>query len=186
MKRLIVVLAALILVTGTGYARSYHGGRSCYRGSSYHRGHSYYRGRSYYRGCGSYYRGHSGSRYSFSLGFGYGHGYRTYRPYYSCYPSFGFSYYSAYPAYYTYPAVYSRYAWPVTYPYPNTYTTYTYPTTVPVTTAVVATAESPPPLPDYRNVKGWYHPTYSFHCPCHGFHKKALAYHSYQYDVSKD
>jgi len=189
MKRLLIVVAALMLTVGAAEARhSSHGGRSCYRGS-YYGGHSRYSG--HYRGwgCGPYYRGwgsyiggaYYGSGYGFALGFGSG----------ACYPRVAVSYSAAWPAYYTYPtyyaypSVYGGYYPPATYVYPSTVATVQSASSAAMASATVEAAATPPPAPA-TVVKGWYHPTYKFHCQCHGFHTAALENHSYLYDTSKD
>lgn len=170
MKRLVVVFVVLLLASGAAFARP-------------SRSHV-----PFHSGGRSYHRGSSHSRYG--LSFSFGSGYRYPSSYYSYYPSFGISYSRSYPAYYTYPSSYYSYAWPSAYTYPRTYSTvYTYPSTatyIEPAPAPVAPVAPAPPAPAVTTVQGWYHPTYGFHCQCHGFQKQALPNHAYRYDVSKD
>ena len=141
------------------------------RGRSYHHRRPHHRSHVSFRfglGCWPRYRssyvGLGYSRRGWSVGLSW---WPSYRSYY---------YVPSYPAVYTYAYTYPTYV--TTYPsatvtYPTTYSSYR-----------VAAPAPPPPQPQV--VQGWYHPTYGFWCPCHGYQKESLAGHSYQYDTTKD
>lgn len=171
MKRWIVIglfAAFVALAAGSAEAR---GGRPSYHHRPSHRSHVSFGFR-----CWPSYR-------SSYIGIGYRS--RGWSVGLSCWPSYrSYSYVPSYSSYYyapTYPAVYSY-----GYTYPTYTTSYPATTTVYPSTYTSYRTPDPPPPPQPQAVQGWYHPTYGFWCPCHGYQKTSLANHSYQYDTTKD
>jgi len=174
MKRLIVIglfAASVMLAAGSVEAR----GRPSYHHRPHHRSHV-----SFSFGCWPSYRssyfgvGYSRRRWSVGLSW-----WPSYRSYYYV-PTYPVVYSSAY-TYRTYPSIYSS-----AYTYPTYVTIYPATTVTYPTTYTSYPTPNPPPPPQPQTVQGWYHPTYGFWCPCHGYQKASLAGHSYQYDTSKD